>query len=158
MDDDALRRGKPTCHIEFDVATAILAGDALQSLAFEVLSHDTCASPSTCLELIKLLSRAAGDAGMVAGQDIDIHAANHNIELEHLKNMHTHKTGALIKASVQMGAVANGYSPSQFDLLGIYADAVGLAFQVQDDILDVTSDTATLGKQQGADKSLNKPT
>jgi geranylgeranyl diphosphate synthase type II len=159
MDDDALRRGKPSCHVAFDEATAILAGDALQSLAFELLSNNSKTNPSISLALVQLLSRAAGDAGMVAGQDIDIQAANKVVELSYLKNMHQHKTGALIKASVQMGATAIASSNAkQIQSLGDYADAIGLAFQVQDDILDVISDTSTLGKQQGADKSLNKPT
>lgn len=159
MDDDALRRGKPSCHVAFDEATAILAGDALQSLAFELLSSNLATDPSISLALVQLLSRAAGDAGMVAGQDIDIQAANKIVELAYLKNMHHHKTGALIKASVQMGATAIASADAkQIESLGHYADAIGLAFQVQDDILDVTSDTLTLGKQQGSDQTLNKPT
>lgn len=157
MDDDQLRRGKPTTHIAFDEASAILAGDALQTLAFELLAE--APYPAGCrLALISLLARAAGARGMVLGQAIDLAAVNQQLTLAQLAHMHAHKTGALIAAAVAMGAHIGGASPSQRADLDRYARAIGLAFQVQDDILDVTADTATLGKQQGADASHNKPT
>lgn len=159
MDDDDLRRGQPTCHIAFDEATAILAGDALQTLAFDSLLQPTEAQPETLVELFRELSQASGDKGMVAGQAIDIDAVAKQLSLEALETMHLHKTGALIKAAVLMGARATEQaSDSQLLALAEYARCVGLAFQVQDDILDVTADTATLGKRQGADEALNKPT
>ena len=153
MDDDELRRGKPTCHIAFDEATAILAGDALQCAAFECLAEQRSTLP-----MVSLLSKAAGAAGMVAGQAIDMAAVDQAVDLNYLTHMHRNKTGALIRASVQMGALAGGASPSQLSDLEQYAEAIGLAFQIQDDILDVTSETQVLGKQQGADAAANKPT
>lgn len=159
MDDDDLRRGQPTCHRQFNEAVAILAGDALQTLAFECLSHEKQLSTECRLRLIQVLSNAAGAAGMVAGQAIDLAAVDQQLTLEQLQRMHNHKTGAIIKASVLMGAMSDGNaSDEQLKNLEVYADAIGLAFQVQDDILDVTADTATLGKQQGADQARNKPT
>jgi len=160
MDDDALRRGKPTCHIAFDEATAILAGDALQSLAFEQLTHLQHTDPTTCVELIRILTMAAGTSGMVSGQAIDIDSVNQNLNLEHLTNMHHHKTGAMILASITMGALGSGgrVTESQLANLTNYGKAIGLAFQIQDDILDVTSSTEVLGKTQGADQAHNKPT
>lgn len=160
MDDDDLRRGKPTCHIAFDEATAILAGDALLNGAYEVLSAAQEISPHQRLELITLLGRAAGSAGMVGGQAIDILHVGKELNLEQLEKMHLHKTGALIRVAVSMGAVCAGASDqsSLISALDTYARAVGLAFQVQDDILDIEGDTAVLGKQQGADEALNKPT
>ena len=161
MDDDDLRRGKPTCHIAYDEATAILAGDALQTLAFEVLSDPARASltPAQRLNMIQILSQASGVTGMCGGQSIDLEAVGHEVDLAYLENMHNHKTGALIHASVIMGAHCNpNVSTEQLEQLSLYAKAIGLAFQVQDDILDVTSDTQTLGKAQGADAALNKPT
>lgn len=158
MDDDDLRRGKPTCHIAFDEALAILAGDALQTFAYELVSHLPDLAAPVVLELVQLLARASGMSGMVLGQAIDLAAVNHQLDLTQLENMHQHKTGALIRASVLMGAVAMGASAAQREALERYAGAIGLAFQVQDDILDVIGDTATLGKQQGADAALNKPT
>ncbi len=161
MDDDDLRRGKPTCHIAFDEATAILAGDALQTLAFEILSDTTRSSltPAQRLNMIQILSQASGVTGMCGGQSIDLEAVGHEVDLAYLENMHNHKTGALIHASVIMGAHCNpNVSAEQLEQLSLYAKAIGLAFQVQDDILDVTSDTQTLGKAQGADAALNKPT
>ncbi|MEC8428416.1 MAG: farnesyl diphosphate synthase [Pseudomonadota bacterium] len=159
MDDDDLRRGQPTCHIAFDEATAILAGDALQTLAFDSLLLQTQGTPTTQLQLLKELSRASGDKGMVAGQAIDIGAVDQQLTLNDLENMHHHKTGALIKASVLMGALSTEQADdTQLQSLSEYAHCVGLAFQVQDDVLDVTADTATLGKRQGADEALNKPT
>ncbi|WP_439133285.1 (2E,6E)-farnesyl diphosphate synthase [Pseudomaricurvus sp.] len=159
MDDDDLRRGKPTCHIAFNEATAILAGDALQAQAFQSLSSAPALDSDTRLQLVQQLAQASGAQGMVGGQAIDLASVNSALTLEQLQHMHNLKTGALIAASVIMGATATGRaSPAHLASLKTYADAIGLAFQVQDDILDVTADTATLGKQQGADIALNKPT
>lgn len=158
MDDDDLRRGKPTCHIQFDEATAILAGDGLQSLAFELITETKTLTAQQQIALVKALSLAAGAQGMVGGQAIDLAAVNQSIDLDHLKAMHALKTGALIRVSVKMAAIACAASSEQKLQLDQYADALGLAFQVQDDILDVESDTETLGKTQGADMALNKPT
>ena len=158
MDDDDLRRGKPTCHIAFDEATAILAGDALQTLAFELLSEAPHLDDACKITLLQQLTRASGVRGMVLGQAIDLAAVNHQLDLTQLETMHRHKTGALISASVAMGAIACGADEPRLHALNTYAAAIGLAFQVQDDILDVITDTATLGKQQGADIARNKPT
>ncbi|HWV15349.1 MAG TPA: farnesyl diphosphate synthase [Cellvibrio sp.] len=158
MDDDDLRRGKPTCHIAYDEATAILAGDALQTFAFELLCDIENVAAPTQLALIKQLAQASGASGMVLGQAIDLAAVDKQLDLAQLENMHRHKTGALIRASVSMGATALNASRAQLAALDTYAAAIGLAFQVQDDILDVTADTQTLGKQQGADIARNKPT
>lgn len=157
MDDDALRRGQPTCHIAFDEATAILAGDALQTLAFEYLATADVSGEQRC-EMILALARASGAAGMVAGQSMDLAAENQQISLPELESLHRHKTGALIRASVQLGAIACNATPEQKTALDNYAAAIGLAFQVQDDILDIESSTEELGKQQGADIALNKST
>ncbi len=157
MDDDDLRRGKPTCHIAFNEATAILAGDGLQTLAFELLL-DAKAPAELKLQLVRQLANASGAKGMVLGQAIDLAAVDKQLNLFELETMHRYKTGALIRASVAMGAIAAGASNEQLNTLDGYAAAIGLAFQVQDDILDVTADTATLGKQQGADIARNKPT
>ena len=158
MDDDDLRRGKPTCHIAFDEATAILAGDALQTLAFDLLSNAGQLDDTRRIALLQQLTRASGMHGMVLGQAIDLAAVNHQLDLAQLETMHRHKTGALISASVAMGAIVCGADEAQMAALSTYAASIGLAFQVQDDILDVTTDTATLGKQQGADIARNKPT
>ena len=164
MDDDDLRRGKPTCHKAYNEAMAILAGDALQTLAFEVLSHperlpQTQLSATQRLALIKVLSQASGHAGMVGGQAMDLESTGLALSQEQLVTMHNHKTGALIRAAINMGAVSHAsVQPWQLEQLDNYASAIGLAFQVQDDILDVTADTQTLGKQQGADQALDKPT
>ncbi len=164
MDDDDLRRGKPTCHKAYDEATAILAGDAMQSLAFELLSHehmmpDSFLSDKQRLLLIKNLSRASGHGGMVGGQAMDLESVGIELSRDQLALMHQHKTGALIRASVTMGAVSHSTVEDwQIRQLDSYANAIGLAFQVQDDILDVVADTNTLGKQQGADQALDKPT
>lgn len=158
MDDDDLRRGKPTCHIAFNQATAILAGDALQTFAFELLSEAETVEPEIQITLIRQLAKASGVQGMVLGQAIDLAAVDKAIDLAQLENMHRHKTGALIRASVSMGATALNATAEQLKALDIYAAAIGLAFQVQDDILDVIADTKTLGKQQGADIARNKPT
>lgn len=159
MDDDKLRRGVPTCHIAFDEATAILAGDALQAQAICHLAQLENCPDKVKLALISELSSAAGAVGMVAGQAIDLAAVDHQLSLDQLQYMHKLKTGRLIRAAVRMGAIATGRAnPAQLEQLDRYAEAVGLAFQVQDDILDVTADTDTLGKTQGADALLNKPT
>ncbi len=159
MDDDDLRRGQPTCHIKFNEATAILAGDALLTGAFEILA-DMPADFSIAqrLQLIRLLSQGSGASGMVAGQAIDLASVGKEVDLAHLERMHAHKTGALIRISVLMGAHCGNPAPETLRHLTAYANAIGLAFQVQDDILDIESDTETLGKQQGADVALNKPT
>ncbi len=158
MDDDDLRRGQPTCHIAFDEATAILAGDGLQALAFELLATAPGIEAVTRAQLLAQLATAAGPAGMVGGQAIDLAAVNQQLTLEQLQHMHNLKTGALIRAAVLMGAISAGANEQQLASLSRYADAIGLAFQVQDDILDVVADTSTLGKPQGSDISHNKPT
>lgn len=158
MDNDDLRRGKPSCHIAFDEATAILAGDGLQTLAFEQLLDAQQLPPQTTLRLVAMLAKAAGFDGMVYGQAIDIAAVNQTLTLPQLEHMHRHKTGAMITASVLMGAMTAGATEQQLDALKTYGEAVGLAFQVQDDILDATTNTAVLGKQQGSDQIRNKPT
>ncbi|WP_372877741.1 polyprenyl synthetase family protein [Spongiibacter marinus] len=157
MDDDDLRRGKPTCHIAYDEATAILVGDGLQSRAFELIAE--LPLPAThCVAMVKLLAAASGPRGMVGGQAIDLANVNRSLDLHTLQTMHQLKTGALIRAAIGLTALACGASASQQQQLDDYGKAVGLAFQVQDDILDIEGDTATLGKTQGADISLNKPT
>lgn len=158
MDDDDIRRGKPSCHIQFGEANAILAGDALQTLAFEVLSHCDDGGPEQQLALIKILSNAAGMLGMVGGQAIDLAVVDQPLCYSNLVTMHQLKTGALISAAVKMGAVCANANPSQFEALACYADNIGLAFQVQDDILDIESSTEQMGKPQGTDQSANKPT
>jgi farnesyl diphosphate synthase len=161
MDDDDLRRGKPTCHRAFDEATALLAGDALQTLAFHVLAHDRqlTAGPAERVAMVEALALASGSRGMAGGQAIDLAAVGHSLDVAQLENMHIHKTGALIRASVKLGALAcPGLTPEQLSGLDHYAKCIGLAFQIQDDILDVEGDTSTLGKRQGADQALNKPT
>jgi len=159
MDDDDLRRGKPTCHKQFSEATALLTGDALQTLAFEALSQNSYLDASLILPMIKVLAHASGAAGMAGGQAIDLAATGKNLSLQELKIMHEHKTGALILASVQLGALcAKNTSTSDLNALENYAKNIGLSFQIKDDILDIESDTHTLGKQQGADISLKKAT
>ena len=160
MDDDELRRGHPTCHIKFDEATAILAGDALQTLAFEILCdcHLSAANQPRRIELVKILSQAAGYLGMCGGQAIDIAATNKLISQSQLETLHAKKTGALILACVQMALTLSPDSQAHSQDLEQYARLIGLAFQVQDDILDVVSDSATLGKPQGSDQALNKST
>jgi len=158
MDDDDLRRGKPTCHRVFGEANALLAGDALQSYAFQVLAEGASRTPHG-VEMVATLARASGSCGMAGGQAIDLDAVGRTLSLEALENMHRHKTGALIRASVRLGALcAAEVSERQLAQLDAYAACIGLAFQVRDDILDVESDTETLGKTQGADIALNKPT
>jgi len=161
MDNDDLRRGQPTCHIKFDEATAILAGDALQALAFHILAHDDtmAASAHRRLEMIDTLAIASGSRGMAGGQAIDLESVGRELNLIELENMHIHKTGALIRASVQLGALSRpDIDPEQLEKLDHYAKCVGLAFQIRDDILDVESSTETLGKTQGSDAARNKPT
>ncbi len=161
MDDDDLRRGRPTCHIKFDEATAILAGDALQSLAFYILSHDPqmTADVSKRMQMIEILALYSGSRGMAGGQAIDLASVGKSINITELETMHIHKTGALIRTCIQMAALSgDDVSNDQFNALDSYAKKIGLSFQVQDDILDVIGDTETLGKPQGSDAHLDKPT
>jgi farnesyl diphosphate synthase len=158
MDDDDLRRGKATCHRVFGEANALLAGDALQSFAFQLLS-DGGSSAQRRMDMVATLARASGSLGMAGGQAIDLAAVGKALGLDELENMHRHKTGALIRASVRLGALCGtDVSARQLEQLDAYAACIGLAFQVRDDILDVEADTETLGKTQGADMALNKPT
>ncbi len=161
MDNDDLRRGKPTCHKAYDEATAILAGDALQALAFEILANDPSieADASARLKMITTLTRASGSQGMVGGQAIDLGSVGRKLTLPELENMHIHKTGALIRASVNLAALSKSdLDPCVAKKLDHYAKCIGLSFQVKDDILDIESDTATLGKTQGKDIDNDKPT
>ena len=161
MDDDALRRGKPTCHTAFDEATAILAGDALLTLAFEVLSHgaQTAGSPpDRWLRAIGEISRAAGRAGMIEGQMRDMAAEGTPLDLEQLERMHALKTGALIEVSVFTGALLAGADDRQTEQLGRYARRIGLAFQVCDDLLNVCGDAEQMGKATGTDHERGKAT
>ncbi len=161
MDDDDLRRGKPTCHRAFDQATAILAGDALQTLAFQVLAEDPAmvADHGARLAMVRELALASGSCGMAGGQAIDIAATGRQLSLEQLETMHRMKTGALIRAAVRLGALSRPELPeAERQALDRYAEAVGLAFQIRDDILDIESSTAVLGKRQGADQALDKAT
>lgn len=155
MDDDDLRRGRPTCHKAFDEATAILTGDALQTLAFEVLASD---QQPAALAMVKTLAQASGTQGMVAGQMLDLQGEGKQLSLEELQRLHSHKTGALFRAAVRMGGLAAGADACVLATLDTYATALGLAFQVQDDLLDVKGDEATLGKKTGSDVLLNKAT
>jgi farnesyl diphosphate synthase len=160
MDDDVLRRGKPTCHVEFDEATALLAGDAMQSLAFQLLAeHRLADDPVVQLQMIQLFAVACGSRGMAGGQAIDLDAVGQAITLPELENMHIHKTGALIRASVLLGArCGRPLDIAELGGLDRYAKCVGLAFQVVDDILDEAADSATLGKTAGKDREAGKPT
>ena len=160
MDDDDLRRGKPTVHKAFGEATAILVGDALQSLAFQILSTEGDAlGAKKRLAMVQLLSQAAGATGMVGGQSLDFEAVGVRLSIQQLEQMHSLKTGALIRCAVLLGAMScESTSDSQLSALASYADNIGLAFQVQDDILDVVGDTSQLGKPQGSDSGKNKPT
>ena len=159
MDDDNLRRGMPTCHIQFDEATAILAGDALHSLAFKQLTELVDIAAPINLRLIAILSDLVGCNGMVTGQAVDLASTGTQLSADELNFMHSHKTGALIEASVVMGALAtNRASELQIDALEIFARSIGLAFQIQDDILDIESPTEQLGKSQGSDSANNKAT
>ena len=160
MDDDDLRRGKPSCHKAFGEAIAILAGDALQALAFYVLAHDkTTENVKSRLRMIETLALAAGSRGMVGGQTIDLAATGNQLGIAELEDMHIHKTGALIRSSVVLGALTvPGLTASTLEQLDHYAKCVGLAFQIRDDILDVEGEATTLGKRPGADQSLEKST
>jgi farnesyl diphosphate synthase len=160
MDDDDLRRGRATCHKAFDEATAILAGDALQSMAFEILSHgNSDLSSGQSLKMIAQLAKATGAQGMTGGQAIDLAAVGNHLSLQQLEAMHGLKTGALIRASVLLGGLCNpDITTAELNMLDQYALCIGLCFQIQDDILDVISDTATLGKTQGSDQQRDKPT
>ena len=161
MDNDDLRRGQPTCHIKFGEASAILAGDALQTLAFSILSDApmTEVSDRDRLAMLSELATASGVAGMCGGQALDLEAEGQRVNLEMLERIHRHKTGALIRAAVRLGALSAGEQGRKaLPLLDKYTECIGLAFQVQDDILDVVGDTATLGKRQGADQQLGKST
>jgi geranylgeranyl pyrophosphate synthase len=161
MDNDDLRRGRPTCHKAFDEATAILAGDALQVLAFQILTEDKAmaASPAARVDMLRSVAGASGSAGMAGGQAMDLAAAGKSIDLAELERMHIYKTGALIRASVLLAAQSvAGLDAAKLTALDRYAKCVGLAFQIRDDILDVEGDTDKLGKRAGADQALHKPT
>jgi farnesyl diphosphate synthase len=159
MDGDVLRRGKPTVHVEYDEATALLVGDALQSLAFQLISeHRIADDPRVQLEMVKALAFAAGSRGMAGGQQIDLEATGTSLSVPALEFMHIHKTGALIRAAVVLGAACGTLQEAERHSLDRYAKAVGLAFQVVDDILDYDASTATLGKTAGKDAKQGKPT
>jgi farnesyl diphosphate synthase len=159
MDDDVLRRGKPTVHVEYDEATALLVGDALQSLAFQLISENKIADdPRRQLEMVKTLALAAGSRGMAGGQQIDLEATGKTLDLPELEFMHIRKTGALIRAAVLLGVACGSDAEPQKQKLDKYAKAIGLAFQVVDDVLDYDASTATLGKTAGKDSKQGKPT
>ena len=161
MDNDDLRRGRPTCHKVYGDAMAILVGDALQALAFHVLAHGGAQHLSIAQQLAMLdtLTAASGSLGMCGGQALDLDAVGRQLDLNELENMHLHKTGALIRASVRLGALSCPAARAvQLQQLDVYARAIGLAFQVQDDILDIEGATETIGKPQGSDTARNKPT
>jgi len=159
MDDDVLRRGKPTVHVEYDEATALLAGDALHSLAFQLLGeHRLADDPQAQLEMIRTMALAAGSRGMAGGQQMDLEATGRPLELPELELMHIHKTGALIRAAVRLGFSCGRISEPEQQKLDRYAKAIGLAFQVVDDVLDCDASTATLGKTAGKDSRQGKPT
>ena len=159
MDDDALRRGKPTVHIAYDEATALLVGDALQSQAFTLLAEGAAIPPARQMAMLRLLAQASGSGGMCGGQAIDLDSVGLPLTLAQLEQMHQLKTGALLRAAVVLGALAGkDLAPDDMTALNAYARAVGLAFQVVDDVLDATADSATLGKTAGKDAAANKPT
>lgn len=159
MDDDALRRGKPTVHVQYDEATALLVGDALQTQAFDLLSApELFAEPARQLRAVHVLARASGSRGMAGGQAIDLASVGHQLTREELEHMHLHKTGALIRAAVLLGALAGDVDEATLDALDRYAKQIGLLFQVVDDVLDAVADTATLGKTAGKDAANHKPT
>jgi len=161
MDDDDLRRGRPTCHKAFDEATAILVGDALQPLAFQLLARDRALpeAPAIRLRLIELLAQAIGTFGMAGGQAIDLAVQGKRLDIAEVEDMHARKTGAMIRVSVLMAAAcAPSLEPRLYAALGRFATAIGLAFQIQDDLLDVLGDASTLGKATGADRERAKPT
>jgi farnesyl diphosphate synthase len=159
MDDDAMRRGRPTCHVAFGEAMAILAGDALQALAFEVLAGDRDVDAGIHVEMLRTLGAACGSHGMAGGQALDLAAVGKRLTPQELERMHVHKTGALIRASVRLVALAAGCrDPTLLDALERYGHAVGLAFQIRDDILDVEGDSTIIGKTAGKDAANDKPT
>jgi farnesyl diphosphate synthase len=159
MDDDALRRGKPTVHVAYDEATALLVGDALQAQAFEVLAGGADVAPARQVAMLRLLAEAAGSSGMCGGQAIDLDSVGLSLTLEELERMHQLKTGAMLRVSVLLGALAGrDLTPQELGALAAYSLAIGLAFQVVDDVLDATADSATLGKTAGKDAAANKPT
>ena len=161
MDDDDLRRGHPTCHKQYDEATALLVGDALQTLAFYILSHDKAmqTDAEARLQMVEMLAISSGSRGMAGGQAIDLDSVGKQLDLAQLENMHIHKTGALIRASVRFGTLFQPELDKHLvGKLDHYAKCIGLAFQIRDDILDVESDTKTLGKTQGKDQANGKPT
>ena len=159
MDDDVLRRGKPTCHVQYDEATALLVGDALQTLAFQLLAeHRLNDDAARQLEMVKLLALATGSRGMAGGQAIDLASVGKALSLPELEFMHIHKTGALIRAAVLLGAHCGSVSAAQLAKLDHFGKLIGLAFQVVDDVLDCEADTATLGKTAGKDADNDKPT
>lgn len=159
MDDDVLRRGKPTCHVQYDEATALLVGDSLLTLAFQLLAeHRLCDDPVRQLKMIKSLAIASGSRGMAGGQAIDLACVGKALTLPELEFMHIHKTGALIRAAILLGAQCGSISAEQLDKLDHFGKLIGLAFQVVDDVLDCEADTATLGKTAGKDADNDKPT
>lgn len=159
MDDDALRRGRPSTHVAFDVATAILAGDALQTLAFQVLASDARGDPRARVAMVRTLAEAAGSLGMTGGQAIDLSSEHKQLDLAQLEDMHRRKTGCLIRASVQLACLAALDADAQTcAALDRFASLTGLAFQIRDDLLDVQGDTAVIGKTQGADAARGKST
>ncbi|MBS0556450.1 MAG: (2E,6E)-farnesyl diphosphate synthase [Proteobacteria bacterium] len=159
MDDDDLRRGRPTCHVAFGEAMAILAGDALQALAFEILAADKAHLDATHVDMLRTLAAACGAQGMAGGQALDLAAVGKSLTVDALDRMHEHKTGALIRASVRLGALAAGCADATtLAALDAYGHAIGLAFQIRDDILDVEGDSATIGKTPGKDAANAKPT
>ena len=161
MDDDDLRRGRPTCHRRFDEATAILAGDALQPLAFEIICRDEALAvdAKTRVEMMEILALASGSRGMAGGQAMDLAATGHSLSLPELENLHIHKTGALIRACVQLGTLAGDrFAGAVRDAIDHYAKCIGLAFQIRDDVLDVAGSATTLGKTQGKDAAQDKTT
>jgi farnesyl diphosphate synthase len=161
MDDDDLRRGRPTCHRQFDEATAILAGDALQPLAFSVICRDSDlrSTPEQRLAMVEILAAASGSHGMAGGQALDLNATGQELSLPELENLHLHKTGALIRASVKLGTLAGVDVEEQTSVaIDHYAKCIGLAFQIRDDVLDVEGTSDTLGKTQGKDAAQSKTT
>jgi farnesyl diphosphate synthase len=159
MDNDVLRRGKPTCHVQYDEATALLVGDSLQTLAFQLLAEHRLSDDAQCqLEMIKLLALASGSRGMAGGQAIDLASVGKSLSVPELEFMHIHKTGALIRAAILLGAHCGNATAAQFAKLDHFGKCVGLAFQVVDDVLDAEADTATLGKTAGKDADNDKPT
>ena len=161
MDNDDLRRGRPTCHRAFDEATAILAGDALQALAFHVLAHhpEMRVEADKRIRMIDVLAVASGSRGMAGGQSIDLDSVGKQLTIAELENMHIHKTGALIKACTELGALSyRDIDAEGLETISRYGKCIGLAFQIQDDILDVEGETEVIGKPQGSDQQRNKPT